>query len=414
MPGKLNNSEELGILVTGASGFLGSELVTRLLADTDVSAPKLRVLIRGRDAEAKFKKLQSKILTSSKRINNQDLGRLELIKGDISLEQLGLGSAEFEALAKKTNKIFHSAADTNLGQSLEQARSTNLAGTKQMLDLSARSAKFNSFENFFHVSTAYVAGDTTWTVDSSKIGLNQPFKNGYEQAKAESELLVRGSGLNHCIFRPSIIVGDSQTGITTSFNVLYIPIKFLVRGFFSALPFNSQTPFDVVPVNYVADSIASLSGFSFKNTEGKIIQASNRASNCYHLTVGVGQESSPWEIVELVLKAFNRSKLSRFGSLHIPALIPHEMLQLIHHSICVACTGVKGLEKIFTRKLAILAQVIPFLPYLIRNPQFDCYDTNRDLHVSVDRAPLFSSYAEKLFLYSLDSDWGRNPHLITA
>lgn len=403
------NSDEVGILLTGASGFLGSELVTRLLSSSDSSAGKLRVLIRGQDADNKFKKLCASVSSAS-----ADLTRLELVKGDITLENLGLGGAEFDSLAQKTNKIFHCAASTNLGQSLEEARSTNLAGTKHMLDLANRSNFFNSFENFFHVSTAYVAGDTTWTVDSSKIGLNQPFKNGYERAKAESEILVRGSGLNHCIYRPSIIVGDSQTGITTSFNVLYIPVKFLVRGFFSALPFNSQTPFDVVPVNYVADAITSLSGFNFKNSEGKIIQPSNRNSNCYHLTVGVGQESSPWEIVELVIKAFNRSKLSRLGSIHIPALIPHEMLQLIHHSICVACTGVKGLEKLFTKKLAILSQVIPFLPYLIRNPQFDCFDTNRDLHISVDRAPLFSTYAEKLFLYCLDSDWGRNPHLITA
>lgn len=403
------NCDEVGILVTGASGFLGTELVSRLLSSPDQSAGRVRVLIRGRDAQAKYKKLCSSISSGS-----ADLSRLELVSGDITLENLGLGSAELDRLAKKTNKIFHCAASTNLGQSLEDARSTNLVGTKHMLDFASRSNTFNSFENFFHVSTAYVAGDTTWTVDSSKIGLNQPFKNGYEQAKAESEILVRGSGLNHCIYRPSIIVGDSQTGITTSFNVLYIPVKFLVRGFFSALPFNSQTPFDVVPVNYVADAITSLSGFSFKNSEGKIILPSTRQSNCYHLTVGVGQESSPWEIVELVLNAFNRSKLSRLGSLHIPALIPHEMLQLIHHSICVACTGVKGLEKLFTRKLAILSQVIPFLPYLIRNPQFDCSDTNRDLHCSVDKVPQFSTYAEKLFLYCLDSDWGRNPHLITA
>jgi len=409
MSEQLNNSDEFGILVTGASGFLGSELVSRLLANTDNSTGRVRVLIRGRDAESKFKKLQSTVSSGS-----SDISRLELVKGDISLDNLGLGAAEIEALAKKTNKILHCAASTNLGQSLEEARSTNLAGTKHMLDLANSCVRFNTFENFFHVSTAYVAGDTTWTVDSSKISLNQPFKNGYEQAKAESEILVRGSGLNHCIYRPSIIVGDSHTGITTSFNVLYIPVKFLVRGFFSALPFNSQTPFDVVPVNYVADAITSLSGFSFRNSEGKIIQASTRNSNCYHLTVGVGQESSPWEIVEFVLKAFNRSKLSRFGSLHIPALIPHEMLQLIHHSICVACTGVKGLEKIFTRRLAILSQVVPFLPYLIRNPQFDSFDTERDLHESVIRVPQFSAYAERLFLYCMDSDWGRNPHLITA
>jgi thioester reductase-like protein len=400
---------EQGVLVTGGTGFLGAEVISRLLSSIQLERrPEVvRVLVRGDDAEEKFRSLCKKVIAAK-----LDPTPLKLVRGDIQLENLGLGQSEFDTLAASTSRIIHSAASTHLGQSLELARDTNVRGTKNILNLAQKSREFGSFDTFFHVSTAYVAGDTTSTVRSSNLCLNRPFKNGYEQAKAEAEVLIRGANLNYCIYRPSIIVGDSESGITTSFNVLYVPVKFLVRGFFSALPFNSSTPFDVVPVNYVADALSALSGYSFVHPSGRIVRAGQRNSDCYHLTVGFGRESSPWEIVEFVLQAFNRSKLSKIGPLHIPALIPQEMLHLVHHSICVARTGVKSLEKLFTKKLGILSQILPFLPYLIRNPQFDSFETDRDLKGIVDQAPAFNSYAEKLFLYCMDSDWGRNPSAV--
>lgn len=388
------------ILLTGATGFLGGELLTRLLRAEE--NPSLCLLIRGENAEERFKELKNRLKTELPGLEIDS--RLSFKGGDTTLPNFGLGESEFQDLANKTSKIMHSAASTNLGQSLELARSINVAGTENALKLAKRSS---SFENFFHISTAYVAGDVTNSVRADEICLKRSFKNGYEQSKAEAEILVRGSGLNYCVYRPSVIAGDSDTGLTSSFNVLYVPVKFLVRGFFSALPLSTTAPFDVVPVNYVADSIVSLSGYSGRNRNGQIIPAATRQFQAYHLAAGVGRESNPWEIVEIVIKAFNNSRLAKFGSLHIPAVIQHEMLALIHHSICVARTGVKNLEKLFIKKIGVLSQALPFLPYMIRNPQFETTETQIDLNGILDPAPLFLNYAERLFLYCFESDWGR-------
>ncbi len=390
------------LLLTGATGFLGGELLVRLLQAEE--RPEIGVLIRGTDGERRFHELKRKLQAEYPAA--QIDSRVRLIRGDVTLEHFGLGAQGFLELAAKTTKIIHCAASTNLGQSLEGAREINVGGTKNSLDL----ARLNrDFDTFFHISTAYVAGDTTDSVTADMLSPGGNFKNSYEQSKAEAELLVRNAGVEHCVLRPSIIVGDSETGITSSFNVLYVPVKLLVRGFFSALPLSVSAPCDIVPVNYVADAAVSLCGYSRQLDNGKLLRAANRQGRAYHLAAGIGRESTPSEMVEAVIRAFNRSRLSKFGALHIPAFITPEMLNFIYHSICVARTGVKNLEKLFIRNITILTQALPFLPYMIRNPRFDTRETERDLAGILPPAPLFASYAERLFLYCFESDWGKNP-----
>ena len=55
------------------------------------------------------------------------------------------------------------------------------------------------------------------------------------------------------MLRPSIVVGDSRTGRTSSFNVLYGPLKAFARGRIPAIPARRSSPVDIVPVDYVAD-----------------------------------------------------------------------------------------------------------------------------------------------------------------
>jgi nucleoside-diphosphate-sugar epimerase len=62
------------------------------------------------------------------------------------------------------------------------------------------------------------------------------------------------------VLRPSIVVGDSRTGWTSAFNVLYAPLKAFARGAIPALPARRRSPVDVVPVDYVADSVHALAG----------------------------------------------------------------------------------------------------------------------------------------------------------
>ena len=57
--------------------------------------------------------------------------------------------------------------------------------------------------------------------------MGQGFRNAYERSKFEAELLVRerSAQLPILVLRPSIVVGERSSGWTTSFNVLYPPLK---------------------------------------------------------------------------------------------------------------------------------------------------------------------------------------------
>jgi long-chain acyl-CoA synthetase len=105
-----------------------------------------------------------------------------------------------------------------------------------------------------HVSTAYVSGRTPDVFDESHPG-GSGFRNTYERTKMEAEAAVRASGLPSAIVRPSIVVGESGSGWTAAFNVLYWPLQAFARGLLPVVPADPDGIVDMVPVDYVAEVI---------------------------------------------------------------------------------------------------------------------------------------------------------------
>ena len=64
--------------------------------------------------------------------------------------------------------------------------------------------------------------------------------------------------LGPAIARPSIVMGESDTGWTPAFNVLYWPMQAYSRGLFKELPALPSGRVDIVPVDYVADALVHL------------------------------------------------------------------------------------------------------------------------------------------------------------
>jgi nucleoside-diphosphate-sugar epimerase len=89
--------------------------------------------------------------------------------------------------------------------------------------------------------------------------VGQSFRNTYEQTKWEAEHVVNdASDLDPVIARPSIVMGESGSGWTPAFNVLYWPIRAFSRGLFPEVPARPEALVDVVPVDYVADALVQL------------------------------------------------------------------------------------------------------------------------------------------------------------
>lgn len=414
-PPESNLGGDVGnFFVTGFTGFLGREVVARLLLDFPDS--EFYILLRGKSAEeAESRGLSVLEETLGKDRAAQHADRVKFILGDLSLENFGWGASQLKEIAGGVDNIFHCAADTNLDLSLVDARAANVSGTERVLKFASHCQKEVGSLNqkskpvsFFHTSTAYAAGDTQQTVGPQHVG--DKFKNYYEQSKAEAEALVRhavgqslagtdGSSLRAQIFRPSVIVGDSATGRASSFPVIYVPARFLMKGLLTVLPAHPNVPFDLVPVDYVADSIAKLVRLDSQNQTAGSCEA-------YHLTAGAGRESTPQEILEQIFKTLNEF-LRQSQSLP-PLISPAPILKLLTCPTAVALSAstVRTLEKVFGKRLEMVLKILPFIPYMDRNPQFDTQSTIKELQFE---APKFDEYASKVFEYCLTTNWGRKP-----
>jgi thioester reductase-like protein len=229
------------VMLTGATGFVGRELLHRFLERDD---RHVYALVRAPDEEAAAARLPGH-------------PRLTAVPGDIERPGLGLDDRHAAVLAEELDTVVHCAASVSFGLDLADSRRVNVDGTRRVAELAERCP---NLRRLTYVSTAYVAGAHRGVFGEDDLDVGQDFRNPYEQSKFEAERVVRErhGHLPLQVLRPSIVVGDSRTGFTTSFNVLYPPLRAFARGAIPALPARRGAPVDVVPVDYVADSAHEL------------------------------------------------------------------------------------------------------------------------------------------------------------
>jgi thioester reductase-like protein len=218
--------EEGAILLTGATGLLGGEVLARLLARTDRT-----------------------VVALVRRPLGFEHPRLSLLMADLT------DDAPLPTPDVPISQVIHCAASVSFTLPIDEQREINVDGTRRLLELAAT---FPALERFMHVSTAYVAGTHDGVFGPDDLERGQGFRNTYEQSKHEAEVLVRGFGLPYQVVRPSIVVGDQHTGRTNAFNVLYPPMKAYAHGKLHVAPGRREAPVDVVPIDHVADAMMAL------------------------------------------------------------------------------------------------------------------------------------------------------------
>lgn len=227
-------------LLTGFPGFLAGRLVPRLLADDDeariVALVEPRMVARARELAP---------------------DGVDVQPGDIADPTLGLDPRTYDRLAGEVVRVFHLAAVYDLAVGAALAERVNVAGTQHVVDFCRRAPRL---ERHHYISTAYVAGQRSGLVLEEDLAKGQTFKNFYESTKFAAEVIVRASmdDVPTTIYRPAIVVGDSQTGETQKFDGPY----YLLRSMNSPLGARLQVgrgdaAFNVVPVDFVVDAIAA-------------------------------------------------------------------------------------------------------------------------------------------------------------
>ena len=236
------------VLFTGFPGFIGTRVVRALLA----ADPKLSV------AAVVEPRMAARARDVAVRLDGQ---RIEVLEGDIGERGLGIAADRLDSLRSEVTIAYHLAAIYDLAVPLDTAQRVNVDGTGNVLEVCAGCKKL---ERLNYVSTAYVAGDRKGVVYEHELALGQGFKNHYESTKFQAELWVRDAmdDVPVTIYRPAIVVGDSQSGETQKFDGPYYILRTISRAMrmggripqFGA----SDAPFNVVPVDFVVDAISAL------------------------------------------------------------------------------------------------------------------------------------------------------------
>jgi nucleoside-diphosphate-sugar epimerase len=229
------------IFFTGYPGFLGSQLLPRILSRRDgatalcIVQPKFAALARERAAP---------------------LGdRVRIVEGDIT--------SPLRLDVDDVTEVFHLAAVYDLSVKRDLGMRVNVDGTRNVLDFAGSQ---RSLERVHYISTCYVSGRYDGTFFEGDLNLGQTFSNHYEETKYLAEVEVQRrmrAGLPATIYRPSVVVGDSATGATQKYDGPYFVMQWILRqprvAFLPTTGGTKRYRFNVVPRDFIIRAIDYLS-----------------------------------------------------------------------------------------------------------------------------------------------------------
>jgi long-chain acyl-CoA synthetase len=368
------------IFITGVTGFLGRQLAVRLLRRPDVG--QLWCLVRADNEEHG----RERLLKSLKRAASEDealalMNRVRPVPGDLTRERLGLSAASSRAVLGRCTVFLHSAADVRFNQSIEDARLHNVFGTQQVAGYARKVFEAGRLARFDWVGTAFVAGLRTDPVSEADFSHAAGWRNTYEQSKYEAEAWLREAcgDMPLTIFRPSIIVGESSTGETSNFGMLYWPVQIYARGWWRTIVGSPKTLVDLVPVDYVADAIDLLS------------RADQPTGRTYQLAAGEEGAKTIEELAALCL--------DYFGGKPAKYIDARFFMKWVRPVINLFLWG---------KKAKVLKQGGEFfVPYFTDQPRFRTLSTQAALEGTGLSAPNVEDYFSTLLDYAVRSDFGK-------
>jgi thioester reductase-like protein len=351
------------VLLTGATGYIGGNLLQKRIESSDAKLVLLVRTKRDEDPEARAGKVLASLYASAEAARVSK--RIEVVAGDLSVERFGLDDRRYRELAARVTHIIHCGAAARFDLPIEEARKTNVGGTRSILEFARVCGALKRVD---YIGTAYVAGARTGIIREDELDVGQSHNNTYERSKMEAEKLVRESmrELPIAILRPSIVICDSRTGRASAFNGFYRALRMYCLGAMQVLPGNPSSVMDLVPVDYVTDAVHAIS--NDPSTVG----------SCYHLTAGPDNATPLDEISELASIHFKRERFTIVPPAEFAAYVSKVQ---------------SGLGE---RELDVIKEITLYQPYLTGELRFDNSNTLRKTGLS---APPVRSYFDKMAAY---------------
>ena len=254
-PGQRIHSSITHVLLTGATGFLGTHLLFDLLEGTKAT---IFCLVRAKNTEDAYRRL----IQSFHRYFPETVvpeNRVIVVPGDLSLRNLGIPDQEYQILAQKLDSIYHCGAHVHHVYDYKTLMAPNVLSVIEILKLASTGDKL---KKVVYISTLSVAEEEGGAIQE-KYAVGAPpssLRGGYEQTKWMAEkLLAEASrrGIPIKIFRPGIIIGHSLDGGSSYENDHFLR---LIRGCIQMKKAPDwEFKLDMLPVDFVSKIITKIS-----------------------------------------------------------------------------------------------------------------------------------------------------------
>ncbi len=353
--------------VTGATGFIGRRLVKRLL---ERRGSTVQVLMR-ESSRDKLPALMAYWGAAARRV--------QPLWGDIEQPRLGLDAATLKALKGRVDHVFHLAAVYDLEADAERQMRANVQGTRHLVQF----AQAVQAGHVHHVSSIAAAGLYEGVFREDMFDEAGPLDHPYFSSKHEAEGVLR----QECrrpwtVYRPAMVVGDSQTGEMDKIDGPYYFFKPIQRLRQWLPPWFPMVGLEggrvnIVPVDYV---VAALD---------HIAHQVDRGGGCYHLIDPRGYRVG--DVLDLFARAAHAPKLNLFVNAALFGFVPKALRQAL-----LAMAPVRRVKDAVLQDLGLPDGVLNFINYPTR---FDDREAQALLKGSGIACPDLKDYAWRLWDY---------------
>lgn len=258
MIGRSTKSEGKNVLLTGATGYLGSHILAELMKTATV---KVYCLIR--DQQKFFEILN---LYFGQQFLNLYENRIITVIGDITKKNLGLSGEEYSRISNMVDTTIHTAANVHHIADIDASEKANVLGTENIIMFAKEASS-----TYHHISTMAISGENVLgktgevVFDETKLFIGQDCnKNVYVQSKFKAEKMVIQhvkNGLDGRIYRVGNLTWREDGIFQKNMNENGFIMRLSAFENIGAYPLNmSDYEIDFTPVNECAEAIVRMVG----------------------------------------------------------------------------------------------------------------------------------------------------------
>jgi NAD(P)-dependent dehydrogenase (short-subunit alcohol dehydrogenase family) len=353
--------------VTGATGFIGKRLVKKLL---ERKGSVVYFLIR-KESEAKVAGLREYWGASA--------AKAIPVFGDLTSRKLGVAAEDIKKLKGQVDHFYHLAAVYDLGADEESQVAVNIEGTRNTVEF----AKAIDAGHFHHVSSIAAAGLYEGVFREDMFEEAENYEHPYFMTKHESEKIVRKEYKGAwTVYRPAMVVGDSQTGEMDKIDGPYYFFKLIQRMRQLLPPWMPAVGLEggrvnIVPVDYVVNALDHIS------------HKAGIEKKAFHLVDPVGYRVG--DVLDIFSRAAHAPRMNLFINAALLGFIPKSVKKGM-----LAIAPVRRVRNAIMKDLGLPEDILAFVNYPTR---FDSRDAQAMLKGTGIECPNLKDYAWRLWDY---------------